>query len=717
MLETLRILGAASVIVAASIGLGRALWNWRPPSFALALVSGTAALSVLFFGLLAAGFYRPPAIWAVLILSIAAGTWKISLRNWHRPPWWAAGIALIYAAFYLVHALAPEIQPDGAGYHLGMPSQWLANGGFTHRIGFFELLPLGIETLYGAAMVLGGPSSAKLVHLAFLGFSCALILQISRRLGICSNAAWAAALLFALAPVTGISSTSAYTDAAMVCAHLALLALLLDWRAKPSAPLALHVGLAAGLCYAIKMSGAIPAMAAFLFILCRRRAAHAFVSAGAAALVSAPWAVRAWWLTSNPIAPLGNAWFDNDAFSAASEWALADYLRTYGLAAWSDIPRQLLVSGESLQGLLGPVFILAPVALIALRRQAGRWLLAAAAVAALPWAMNIGARFLMPPMPFLALALVSVLPLRLLPALLTLHAALSLPMMMDRYSGPHAWRLKGLPWQAAFRLVTEHDYLRKTYLEYNVARMVSRNVRPGEELLDLVGVPLLYSNTPAHGPLPAVVFDQMAQAMAVASMPVPDSLVEARYENNSRFLRGVRVRFSGESKSDASVVELRLERHGQALAPPRYWFLRAWPMPQDAALAIDGNMGTRWRSYQGGKTGHFLEFLFDRPIPFDAIRIVTPATGDGKANIDVYGLGMEHAWHQLPRRCPPALLPRRTLRADASAFLRSKGIRWIIAPTHESGHGPVGRSLMEYPNAWGVDRVEQHEGFWLFRLR
>ncbi len=133
------------------------------------------------------------------------------------------------------HALAPEMQPDGAGYHLGLPAMWLRDGGFTGSIGFFELLPLGVETLYGAAMAVGGPSAAKLVHLTFLILTIPLVIQIARGLGLSEGVGWAGALLYCLAPVAGISGTSAYSDAALVLAHVALFVLSLEWKDTPSA--------------------------------------------------------------------------------------------------------------------------------------------------------------------------------------------------------------------------------------------------------------------------------------------------------------------------------------------------------------------------------------------------------------------------------------------------------------------------------------------------
>lgn len=715
MIEVLRILGGAAAVALACAGAGRALWRWKPPAQSVAFATGAAALTVVMFGLLAAGFYGTPAIAAVLAVAAAAGKW--GRPSFKLPPLWAAVTIVAFAGFYLIHALAPEIQPDAAGYHLGVPAQWLRDGGFSRTIGFFEMLPLGVETLFGAAMALGGASAAKLLHLVFLGLSVPCTLHVARRLELGEGAGWAAALLFAVTPVVGISGTSAYTDAAMVLAHLALFAVLLEWKESPSVGLALQAGLIAGLCYTIKVTGSIPAVAVGAFMLFRRRAGDTAAFAAGAAAVALPWVAKAWLLTGNPLAPLGNGWFDNDAFNAATEQALGSYLRSYGIASWTEIPRALLVDGGALQGLLGPVFVLALLSLAAVRKPAGRWLLVAAAVAAVPWAMNIGARFLMPAMPLLSLAAASVIPVRALPAIVLLHGALSLPVAMDRYAGAGAWRLKGWPWEAALRIEPEEKYLEENYFEYRAARMVAERVKQGEQIVDLMGLPTLYTQTPAHGPLPTADFDRMTSTLAAAAAPAPERLYEARFAAAGRFMRGIRVRLAEASRSGWPVAELRLERQGARVHVPAACFLRAWPVPQDAALAVDSNLATRWHTYGPAPAGSFVEVLFDRPVPFDTLAVVSPMLARGGPAIEVFGLTMGWRWVRIEAAGAARALAPVPLRGQAMAFLKSRGIQWIVAPVGEIGHGPVGRSLMTYPNSWRVERVKQIDGVWLFRLR
>ena len=72
-----------------------------------------------------------------------------------------------FAVVYVVHALAPEIQPDAYTYHLGLVREWLRGG--DRPVGFYEMLPHGAEILFLPAYALAGPVGAKLVHFAFLG--------------------------------------------------------------------------------------------------------------------------------------------------------------------------------------------------------------------------------------------------------------------------------------------------------------------------------------------------------------------------------------------------------------------------------------------------------------------------------------------------------------------------------------------------------------------
>ena len=70
------------------------------------------------------------------------------------------------------------------------------------------------------------------------------------------------------------------------------------------------------------------------------------------------------------------------------------------------IPWDATVTGDFLVGgLLGPVFLLTPLALVGMRRATIRQLWLAGFVCLIPYPLNIGTRFLILALPFFALAL------------------------------------------------------------------------------------------------------------------------------------------------------------------------------------------------------------------------------------------------------------------------------------------------------------------------
>ena len=92
------------------------------------------------------------------------------------------------------------------------------------------MLAQGFEMLFVPAFAFGRHSAARLVHCAFLLATVPLILRIGRRLELPEGVVLAAAVLYFCAPMTGITGTSAYTDAGGVFFTLATFYVLLVWR-------------------------------------------------------------------------------------------------------------------------------------------------------------------------------------------------------------------------------------------------------------------------------------------------------------------------------------------------------------------------------------------------------------------------------------------------------------------------------------------------------
>src|SRR5262249_20179686 len=247
--------------LAVAYSLGKLCFRQAPDMIALG--AGAVIESLIVFGLLAAGIAYPLAFIALGVIGLLPLAW---LRPRPLIPMPRGLILIVFVAcglLYFVHALAPEIQPDGAGYHLGLVAEYARLGQFPDRVGFFEMLPQGMEMLFLFAFLIGKHSAAKLVHFGFLLATVPLMLDLGRRAGIPDRLSAAAAALYFCAPVVGIAGTSAYNDAALVFFTLATLLTLLLWKKGGEDRYLLTAGLLAGFCYAIKMNGIlVPLLAA-----------------------------------------------------------------------------------------------------------------------------------------------------------------------------------------------------------------------------------------------------------------------------------------------------------------------------------------------------------------------------------------------------------------------------------------------------------------------
>jgi hypothetical protein len=716
--EILRVLFGALFTLAAGYSLGFVLFSKLPLPHTIRLAAGSAILSHLIFVAL---LVRAGRWWVFLAIGAAVILAAALKARWALPAgppvgWLPAAVFVSYGAYYLVHALTPEIRPDGYTYHLGLPAEWLRLGGFPRRIGFYEMLPQGMEMLFAFAFAFGKHSAAKLVHFALLAASVPLMFAIGRRLDLPTWASAAGAGLYFCAPVVGAAGTAAYNDAALVFFALAALYLLLAWWQEGQNAYVLPLGLVAGFCYAIKPTGLIVAPAVVALVAARRRWKPAvLVAAGVAAMV-APWMIRNAVLTGNPLAPLMNRLFPNPYFHISTEERLARSLRSYEGVTWVNLPWEATMRGQRLHGLIGPVFLLAPLALLALRRKTGRWLLAASALLAVPWLLNIGARFLMPSLAFLALALAAALPRRLALACLMLQAVLSLPPVVAAYSAPGAWRLEGLPWRAALRIEPEHEYLRRRLWEYRVAELIREHVPRDGRVLDLLGAPTAYFDAEAITPWHSAAGDRLGYALQVSLVVEPGVFSEIEYRWPERELTAVRFARTTAGEAQWGISEVQLFQGQDSLALQPGWRFLARPNVWEARFAFDRNWMSRWGTWEPVKPGVHLGVDFGGPVRIDRAKLIC-LTHEQEGPVECHGRTLRGHWDSLAHSPEVRRLPALNRRLSAMRLVRQEGIGYILAPTGETGYGPAGEALSERPADWGLELLGQAGNVFLFRLR
>jgi hypothetical protein len=163
------------------------------------------------------------------------------------------------------------------------------------------------------------------------------------------------------------------------------------------------------------------------------------------------------------------------------------------------MPLDLAVHGARLGSMLGAVFLMTPLALLALRKATGWRLWAAALIfaATCGFAIKTGAmetRLLIPALPFfsLALALTLVVWRMAAPAVLVAHAVMSWPAIVATYADRNADYLHGSEWGAALRIEHEDHYLLRSLPGFYTGMLIEKMIPDGSRILTLSAFQTVY---------------------------------------------------------------------------------------------------------------------------------------------------------------------------------------------------------------------------------
>ncbi len=674
-------------------------------------LAGCALLSTAVFLLCSCGLARKGLFLVVGVAAIGAA-WRLRLDPGRcLPPLprpWLRLFVVVYAAFgflYFFNAMAPEFSPDGSSYHLGLVARYLREHGF-HRIvtTMYANLSQGIEMLFLFAFAFGRHSSAAMVHLAFLAVLPLTIICYARRFGFGAPGVAAAILMFA-SPVVGIDGTSAYNDVAAACVLFALFYVLQIWAESRRAGLVIIAGLLAGFAYAVKYTIGIALIYAFVFVALKSRRALVPLTLCATAMV-APWMIKNIVLVRNPLAPFANKLFPNPYRHPDAEAEYRSDMATYEGLSYPQIPLEIAVHGQRLGGLIGPVFLLLPLSLLALRSAAGRQLLIPAVLFTLTFPLNLGARFLIPPLPFwfLALALTFRNAQGAALVIVLFHALASWPAGLRQYCDPYAWRLDKFPIRPALRIVKEEKFLSERYPPYVYARMVEIDVPAGEKVFAFGSVV-----ADAYTSRDVMVGFQTTLSRTIREMlwtPLVRDLQPTRgfdFHFAAMKVRRIRVVQMAAGGSDIfSISEFRVYSQGRELPREGAWRLRSNPNPWDVQSAFDNSPITRWSSREAIHAGMFVEVDFGEPRPIDFVRL--------ECSRDQYQvrLGLEFddgsgAWKPLSNTPVETDLPRFAgLRRAAVEEVKRLGVSYILV--HDDDFRAS--DFADFTALWGLRMVD-----------
>jgi hypothetical protein len=733
MLPTL--FGAAFTL-ATAYALGNLILRHRAAPAEIRLALGAAVESSIVFVLVACRVAHWGAFLAMGI-AILVAAWRFRAPRAFaelgaepvripRPAWI---VFAAYGTWYLVNALAPETLADGITYHLGLPAEYLRLGGFPDRPTFYGLIPQGMEMLYTVAFSFGKHVAAKLVEFGFFLATIPLFFRIGRRLGLPDLAALVAAVFYFCAPVVGLTGSSSYNDAAGVFFALAAFYILLgnvgtgNVGSIPSGPEFIPLlagGVIAGFCYAIKLPGAIVPIGCVLYLAVQRRWRGALLFTAGAALMIAPWMARDLLLTGNPFAPLMNSIFPNASMHIATEQDLAANLRSLGGIAPLRVPWELAF-GDRLIGTFGPLLLALPLGLLALRWRSGRLLWAASVFLALPWATNTGARFLMPAVALAGFALGMVLPRRAAWAAIALQAVLCWPNVLDLWETRYSFRLHEFPIAVVLGRESEPAYLKRRVEDYAVAKMIEHATPANSRTLGLLTVANAYLDRDVSVFWQSAEADRLLDTLRLASVYSAAPTFDWRATWPAQPIRTLRFRMPAAYAGEWDINEVQLFSGDYRIFNSPQWILSGWPNHWEAPLAFDGNLSTRWRTWETVRAGMYMDIDMGHPQRLSSAILVTH-TPVLRVSLEVYGMevhGLDPGGHWHLLATAPEAIPRppQDLRLEASRALRNAGYRYLLVPTGAGGNAPLGNMIVGHEAEWGMELAADVGRFYLLRVK
>ena len=380
----------------------------------------------------------------------------------------------------------------------------------------------------------------------------------------------------------------------------------------------------------------------------------------------------------------------------------------------AEIPLQTAILGGPLGGLTGPLFLLAPVALIALRQRAGRQLLLAAAVFGSTYPLDIATRFLIPALPFVSLAMgLALADARILgPLLAFAHLFLSYPKVVSAYCDPNAWRVETVQLRVALRRRPEESYLTSRLPDYGITRALDQLVAKNGKVFTQRPIPSAYTSREvlvAHRDTRNL---ELLEILRTPLVPAKWPVRHQCFQFPAQRLRAVRVLQTGTGRGEWVIHELRLFLQSRELPRAPEWRLSATPNPWNIQLAFDNSPVTCWRSGGDLRPDMRVEVDLGGPAELDAVLIET-CPEQGPVQLRLQGHRETGAWMDLAATAEISEVVRPAgLRRFAAREFKARGVDYIL--TADSDFQAA--DFREKPALWGIREITRSGDLRLYRV-
>lgn len=630
-------------------------------------------------------------------------------------PWFMRAILALgflgYTSLYIRQAFTPDTSGDAMAYHLGLVNLWNHAHGMRSMPDMYAGMPQGMEMLFLFAFTIGRHSAADLIHLTFLMVLPLLMTLYGARFGFRNGSEVMAALIVYATPLVGWDGAVAYNDVALATVTFTAFYLVELWRREPSRGLLLAASAALGFSLAIKYTAIfgvlfIGAIAAWeLRTRLRQFRREATLAAGILACVFAPYLARNALWYGDPVFPFANAVFPNRYFRASNEREYIEGQVHLNGVTWAEMPRELTFGGTKLPDSLGPVYVLAPIALAGLAWPASRPLALGFLAVGSACLTNKSARFLIPALPFCLLAVAFCLSRMgragkaLIAAITTAQLVACWPPVVDKLGMPRGERPALKPWAVVLRKVPEDAYLAGASQDYVMARAIENYVPPGMSVFALAG-------GFAQAYTSHFVFDsyhsaqsELMQDLLYGNADSPrDSRRVWRVVFPTAKFRAFEIEQRAHSEDDWHVSEISLFLRGEQVRAP-HPEAGAVPNSGDASLAVDGSQATRWKSWAPMRPGMMIEVEYPQPILADRMDV---DCGEGQWNSRMRARAQDEdgKWIE-PSSEEWVSMPPSDQRRSATAELKRWGIRYVLI----SKNAWQATRFTSRPEEWGLRAV------------
>ena len=629
---------------------------------------------------------------------------------------------IIFGARYFLNALAPEHSPDGIIYHVALISRFFENHGFRGMPkNIYAGLVSGVEMVYLPAFAIGRHSAPAMTHLIFLFLLPIGMVSLASRYGH-PNSGLIAALLFFLAPVVAVDGSSAYNDVAVAAILFGSFYLLLIWNETfDRRALALTAALA-GFAFVCKYTTA----SFLLFVLLavcvasyrarRRIAGNSAVFLGCAAIAILPWLLRNFFQFHNPVFPFYSNWFESPYFYSYVEDNFRDSLAHMNDVKWSEIPVQAMWGGR-LIGVLGPVFVIAPIGLLAFRSKLGRFALAAIPFFVLAYLGNIGTRFLIPMLPFLCVAIgigLTTIPFIGAPlaiVFLTAHSFLAWPANIPSWAPKDYWHLDPVTWREALRITPESEFLTKRYGEFEISLALDKHVPPGDKVFAVGMDGSAYHHRDIVGIWQSALGKRAWDIYLQLLLPEGSKYWRTVWKLPETKTRGIRIVTRKSFPDDWRISELRFYSNDKEIPRSAKWRLRSSNNQSELPYALDGGTSSWWTSGRATRPGQWVE------VDFQNEQVVGEVVVERSIDRRWFELAVQTNAAGTWRESKAAGESKdfqllQSARRSSTEAMKRLGLRWIVAEEDAFG----AKDLREKPQQWGITQVAAGGRYRLWRL-